>query len=233
MDRNALFIKRFKAGDKDALDELLKENQRLVWSIVNRMPSADKEDLFQTGCIGLIKAAKRFDTSKGVMFSTYAVYMIMGEIKKFLRDDGMIKISRSVKELAIKVKKTEAEILADTGKEATIAEIAKKIEKSEEEIIECLEADKKPVSLNKTIGDADNSFEDIISSNSEFDEKIVDFLTVAQEMKKLNNREKYIIFMRYFKNKTQSEVAKELGVSQVHISRLEKKIIETLRKEII
>lgn len=233
MDRNALLIKRFKSGDKNALDELVKENERLVWSIVNRMPAGEKEDLFQIGCIGLINAAKRFDISKGVMFSTYAVYMIMGEIKKFLRDDGMIKVSRSIKELAVKVKKTEAEISADTGKEVNLIEIAKKLGKTEEEIAECLEAYKKPVSLNKPVGDGKTAFEDIISKNSGFDEGIVDLLSVAQEMKKLKDREKHIIFMRYFKNKTQSEVANELGVSQVHISRLEKKIIENLRKEII
>lgn len=233
MDRNALLIKRYNLGDKSALDELVNENQRLVWSVVNRMHVADKEDLFQTGCIGLIKAAKRFDLSKGVMFSTYAVYMIMGEIKKFLRDDGIIKVSRNIKELSYKVKKAEQEISSNTGKDASISEIAKKLGKTEEEIIECLDADKKPLSLNKSVGDCDTSYEDIIANESCFDNGIVDLLTVAQEIKKLNDREKHIILMRYFKNKTQSEIANELGVSQVHISRIEKKAIENLRKEII
>ena len=235
MDRNALLIERYRSGEKDALDSLVKENERLVWSVVNRMPivSGEKEDMFQTGCIGLIKAANRFDPGKGVMFSTYAVYMIMGEIKKFIRDDGMIKVSRSLKELAINVRKTQTKILSETGEEATIAQIAERLGKKEEEIVECLEADKKPVSINKPMGESDTSFEEIIASDSDFDEKTVDFLSLAQATSKLSGKEKYILLMRYYRNKTQTQIAEKLGVSQVHVSRLEKKIIETLRKEIV
>ena len=235
MDRNTLLIKQYQMGDKSALDVLVKENDRLVWSVVNKMPSSicEKEDLFQTGCIGLIKAAKRFDCEKGVMFSTYAVYMIMGEIKKFLRDDGMIKVSRGLKELAIKVKKTAAEFFQETGSEPSVAQISAKLGKSEEEIVECLEADRKPMSMNKSVGDTNIEFEEIISDKSDFDDGIVNSLSLAQAADKLSNRDKYILLMRYYKNKTQSQVAEELGVSQVHISRLEKKIIESLRKEIV
>ena len=235
MDRNALLIEKYRSGEKDALDSLVKENERLVWSVVNRMPivSGEKEDMFQTGCIGLIKAANRFDPGKGVMFSTYAVYMIMGEIKKFIRDDGMIKVSRSLKELAINVRKTQTKILSETGEEATIAQIAERLGKKEEEIVECLEADKKPVSINKPMGESDTSFEEIIASDSDFDEKTVDFLSLAQATSKLSGKEKYILLMRYYRNKTQTQIAEKLGVSQVHVSRLEKKIIETLRKEIV
>lgn len=235
MDRNALLIEKYRSGDGEALDALVKENERLVWSVVSRMPvsAGEKEDMFQTGCIGLIKAANRFDLTKGVMFSTYAVYMIMGEIKKFLRDDGMIKVSRSLKELAIKVKQAANEISTETGQEASVAQISKKLGRTQEEIIECLEADKKPVSINKKVGDSDTTFEDIVASDSDFDEGIINNLSVAQAAKKLSNKEKYILMMRYFKNKTQTQIAKKLGVSQVHVSRLEKKIIEILRKEIV
>jgi len=235
VDKNALLIERYRSGKTDALETLVKENEKLVWSVVSRMPVApgEKEDMFQTGCIGLIKAAKRFETDKGVMFSTYAVYLIMGEIKRFLRDDGMIKVSRSLKELAIKAKKAANDISAETGIEATVSEIAKRLDKSEEEILECLDADKKPVSINKPVGDGDASIVDILAEGSDFVEKTTDFLSLAEATKKLSSREKYILLMRYYKNKTQAQVAEILGVSQVQVSRLEKKIIENLRKEIV
>lgn len=235
MDRNALLVEKYRSGDNEALDALVKENERLVWSIVGKMPISldEKEDIFQTGCIGLIKAANRFDLSKGVMFSTYAVYMIMGEIKKFLRDDGMIKVSRSLKELAIKVKQAANDISATTGQEASVAQIAEKLGKPQEEIIECLEADRKPVSINKKVGDSEITFEDMVAGDSNFDEGIINSLSIAQAAKKLSDKEKYILMMRYFKNRTQTQIAEKLGVSQVHVSRLEKKIIENLRKEIV
>ncbi len=235
MDRNALLIEKYRAGNNEALETLVKENERLVWSIVNRMPvtMGEKEDIFQTGCVGLIKAAKRFDFSKEVMFSTYAVYMIMGEIKKFLRDDGMVKVSRGLKELAVKAKQAANAILSETGHEASAAEIAEKLGRKEEEIIECLEADKKPVSMNRKMGEGETELEDIIAEESGFDESIINSLSIAQAARKLSGREKYILMMRYFKNKTQSEIAQNLGVSQVQVSRLEKKIIENLRKEIV
>ena len=235
MDRNALLIEKYRSGDNEALENLVKENERLVWSIVSRMPVAagEKEDIFQTGCEGLIKAANRFDLGKGVMFSTYAVYMIMGEIKKFLRDDGMVKVSRGLKELAIKSKQAANVILSETGREATAKEIAEKLGKKEEEIIECLEADQKPLSMNRKVGDSEAEYEDIIGDESGFDEAIINNLSIAEAAKKLSDREKYILMMRYFKNKTQSQIAERLGVSQVQVSRLEKKIIETLRKEIV
>lgn len=233
MDRNILLIKRYNSGDKGALDELVKENEKLVWSIVKRMPSGDKEDLFQTGCIGLIKAVKRFDLTKGVMFSTYAVYMIIGEIKKFLRDDGMVKVSRGLKELAVKAKQAANEIELETGAPATPKEIAIKLGKKEEEIIESLEASQSTVSTNVKIGDGETEFEETISADNTFEEMIANNLSLAKATEKLSSKEKYIILMRYYKNKTQTEIAQRLGVSQVHISRLEKKIIETLRKEIV
>lgn len=235
MDRNALLIEKYRSGDNEALENLVKENERLVWSIVSRMPvtTGEKEDIFQTGCVGLIKAAKRFDTEKGVMFSTYAVYMIMGEIKKFLRDDGMVKVSRGLKELAIKSKQAASVILAETGHEASTKEIAEKLGRKEEEIIECLDADQKPLSMNKKVGDGETEFEDIIADESGFDETIINNLSIAQAAKKLSGREKYILMMRYFKNKTQSQIAEMLGISQVQVSRIEKKIIKYLRKEIV
>ena len=234
MDRNIWLVNKYRNGDNNALETLVQENERLVWSVVNHMPQGmcDKEDMFQTGCIGLVKAAQRFDTGKGVMFSTYAVCMIMGEIKKFLRDDGIIKVSRGLKELGIKAKKAAAEISAETGHEASVAEIARKIDKTEEEIVECMEAGAAPVSINKTVGNGETELGEIIADGSVFDESIVNSVSLAQAAQKLKDREKYILLMRYFKNKTQLQIAKELGVSQVHISRLEKKIIESLRKEI-
>lgn len=235
MDKNALLIERYRSGDLEALTTLVDENKRLVWSIVNRMPikTEEKEDMFQTGCVGLIKAVQRFDLKRGVMFSTYAVYMIMGEIKKFLRDDGMIKVSRSLKELAVKSKQLASEIINETGQEPTTKDIAIRLGRREEEIIECLEADQKPVSINKCVGDGKTDFEDIISDDSRFDENIINSLSLAEAAKKLNGKEKYILMMRFFKNKTQAQIAEKLGVSQVQVSRLEKKIIENLRKEIV
>lgn len=235
MDNNALLVKRYQSGDESALETLIKENEKLVWSVIKHMAvlAGEKEDMFQIGCIGLIKAAKRFDAQKGVMFSTYAVYMIMGEIKKFLRDDGMIKVSRGLKELAAKVKRVSTEIINESGNEPTIAEISQRLGVGEEEVIECLEAVQSPVSINKSIGENDAEFEDFLISDKGFEDEIINKLCLAQETGKLGNREKYVLLMRYFKNKTQSQVAETLGVSQVQVSRIEKKIIEKLKKRIV
>ena len=192
MDRNVWLVSQYREGNENALETLVRENERLVWSIVNRMPTGicEKEDMFQTGCIGLVKAAQRFDIEKGVVFSTYAVYMIMGEIKKFLRDDGIIKVSRGLKELGLKVKKTATEIFTQSGREASVAEIAKKIGKSEEEVVECLEAGRIPISINKTVGDGEAELGDIIADNSEFDEKIVNYVSLSSATDKLKGRDK-------------------------------------------
>ena len=235
MDRNICLLKEYHNGNEDALERLVKENEKLVWSVVNRMYHGfcEAEDMFQTGCIGLIKAAQRFDFEKGTVFSTYAVYMIMGEIKRFLRDDGMIKVSRGLKELGIKVKKISTEHFLETGKEPSITEIAKKINCSEAEVTECMEASSAPMSINKLVGNGEIELESFISDDIGFDEKIINSVTLAQAANTLKGREKYILLMRYFKNKTQAQVASELGVSQVQVSRLEKKILENLKKEIV
>ena len=189
------------------------------------------EDLFQVGCIGLLKAIDKFDDSFEVQFSTYAVPMIMGEIKRFLRDDGMVKVSRTIKENGWKIKKIQQDINRIKGREATVGEIAQAIGLSEEEVVMTMEAGLEVESLYKTVYENDGNeicLADQLSASS--DQQIEEKLVLKKLLGNLNGREKIIIDLRYFKNKTQSQVAEYLGISQVQVSRIEKKILKNLRE---
>lgn len=233
---NAVLLERVKQGDKEAESRLVEENTGLVWSIVRKFSGRghEMEDLFQIGSIGLLKAIKKFDTSYGVQFSTYAVPMIMGEIKRFLRDDGPIKVSRSLKEKSMKGASAQDRLRKLLGREPTIHEISKECGLEVEELVEAFEAVTPPESIYISAYDRDGDKEinllDRIASNDNEDAMINRILvqTILQELKV---RERQIIVLRYFKGKTQSEIAEMVGVSQVQVSRIEKGVIEKLKKK--
>lgn len=246
---NLKMIKLAHNGDKEARDLLVNENIGLIWSIVKRFSGRgyEMEDLFQIGCIGILKAIDKFDITFNVQFSTYAVPMITGEIKRFLRDDGIIKVSRSLKENNYKINKAVSELSIKFNREPTIEEIASKLEMSCEEIIMTMEANIEVESIHKTIyqNDGNEIFlvdkisKDGISTNidniniSEDTEKdnLINHILLKEIIENLEPREKELIILRYFKDKTQVEVAKTLGISQVQVSRMEKKILLKMRKD--
>lgn len=237
MDETFELILLAKNGDKNAKERLVKENVGLIWSIVRRFGNRGYEldDLFQIGSIGLLKCIDKFDMSYNVKFSTYAVPMITGEIKRFLRDDGMIKISRSLKETACKVKVEREKFLKEFNREATISEISERLDITDEEILVALEANLEVESLYKTIYESDgNDIYLIDKLNSKKDEQseLIDKIVLDEEINKLNEKEKEIIKLRYYEDKTQVEIAKILQISQVQVSRLEKKILTKMRNNL-
>ena len=206
----------------------------LIWNIVKRFLNRgyDAEELYQIGSIGFIKAIKRFDTSLDVQVSTYAVPYIMGEIKKFIRDDGIIKVSRSIKELSTKIKLLQNQYLIKNNEEISINELSKQLNVSKEDIIMALDSQKKVESIYKEEENKDNDSRTLIdkipvSGNEEL--KIVNKLTINKMIKELEKREQQIIFLRFYKDKTQSQVGKILGISQVQVSRLEKSILNKMK----
>ncbi len=231
-------IELAKEGDKKAQGILVESNVGLVWSIVRRFQNRghETEDLFQIGCIGLIKAINKFDTSFEVKFSTYAVPMIIGEIKRFLRDDGIIKVSRSLKEMSYRARITKEIMSKELGREPTINEMASRLDVSNEELVMAIEAGYSPESLFNPVVDGENSSLMLIDklndqcNDSEAD--IIDKISLRQILDTLKPREKQIIILRYFKEKTQVQIAKQLGISQVQVSRIEKKILDDLRNRI-
>lgn len=231
-------IKMAKSGDKAAQDMLVKSNIGLVWSIVRRFQNRGHEtdDLFQIGCIGLIKAINKFDVSYDVKFSTYAVPMIIGEVKRFLRDDGIIKVSRSLKEISNKARITKEVMCKELGREPTIAELAQRLEISNEELVMAVESGYAPESLFNPVGDGDNDSILLIDKlNDECNENetdIIDKIALKQILNTLKPRERQIIILRYFKEKTQVQIAELLGISQVQVSRIEKKILSEIRNKI-
>jgi RNA polymerase sporulation-specific sigma factor len=224
-----------QSGDADARDKLVQANIRLVWSVVQRFLSRgyEPEDLFQIGCIGLLKSVDKFDLSYDVKFSTYAVPMIIGEIQRFLRDDGTLKVSRSLKELANKVRKTKDELSKGLGRQPTIGEVAERLGISPEEVVFAQEANKPPASIHETVFENDGdpiTLMDQIADES--GERWFDRLALSEAIGALTERERLIVYLRYFRDQTQSEVASRLGISQVQVSRLEKKILQTIRDQI-
>lgn len=234
---NIELIRKSQAGNKEARDLVVMNNVGLVWSIVRRFINRGHEpdDLFQIGTIGLIKAIDKFDFSFKVKFSTYAVPMIMGEIKRYLRDDGMIKVSRSLKETSVKIKRTREKLTNKFGREPTIEEICDELNLDREDVIMALESNTEVESLNKTIyrGDGNSIYLiDKLEGNDEDEsEQVVDKLTLRETIESLDEKDKKIILLRYFQDKTQTDIAKELGISQVQVSRLEKKILAKLREK--
>lgn len=230
-------ISKVKSGDKKARQELIEQNIPLVWSIVKKFSAKgmETEDLFQIGCIGLIKAVDRFDPSFNVRFSTYAVPMIIGEIKRYLRDDGKIKVSRKIKENQSKVKKFRDHFISNYGREPTISEISESVGLSSDDILLCIDASLDVTSLNEVINQEDGKPITLLdmASEEDYSNRLLDIMALKEGLKKLKGRERYIIFMRYFKNKTQSQIAQELNISQVHVSRIEKKALERIKREFI
>lgn len=224
-----------QSGDTLARDTLVQCNVRLVWSVVQRFMNRgyEPEDLFQIGCIGLLKSVDKFDLAYDVKFSTYAVPMIIGEIQRFLRDDGTLKVSRSMKELANKVRKVSDELSKSLGRLPTIQEVAEALGVSTEDIVFAQEANKPLTSIHETVFENDGdpiTLMDQIADDSEA--KWFDKLALNEAIDALSERERLIVYLRYFRDQTQSEVASRLGISQVQVSRLEKKILQTIRDQI-
>ena len=230
-------IEKAKNGDRAIQSMIVEENLGLVWSIVKRFTNRgfDPEDLFQIGCIGLIKSIKKFDTSYEVKFSTYAVPMILGEIKRFIRDDGIIKVSRSIKETASRVRITKEVMSKEIGREPSINEIAERMKMSPDDIIIAMDVSYMPESLNDTAyegGEKDIQLIDMLSTKPTGIE-LEDRIALKQLLMDMDNRERQIIVLRYFKEKTHSQVAAMLGISQVQVSRIEKRILTNMRKKIL
>ncbi len=221
-------------GNQEMMTKLIEENNGLIWSIVKRFKDRgyELEDLYQIGTIGFVKSIKRFDSSFDVRLSTYAVPYILGEIKRFIRDDGSIKVSRSTKELAMKIRDLQNKHLAKTGEEISITEIAKELKLPKEEIALALDSLKPTVSIYEdSYSDEEGgiSFIDSLSTGVDEAEQVVSKIAIKEMINNLQDREKELILLRYYKNKTQMEVAKILGVSQVQVSRIEKKILNSMK----
>ncbi|MFD3156187.1 RNA polymerase sporulation sigma factor SigF [Haloimpatiens sp. FM7330] len=234
---NLELIKIAKTGDKNALNQVVQNNLPLVSTISKKFTNRghEFEDIFQIGCIGLVKAVKNFDSSYNVKFSTYAVPMIMGEIKRFLRDDGIIKVSRSIKNTAKKIHYDKERLTKKIKREPTIEELAEYSGIDKEEIILALESVGKVQYLYDVIHQDDGSpvmLIDKISEKGKGDKQIIDKIALKEALSTLNIRSRQIIMLRYFKDKTQVEVAKMLGISQVQVSRIEKKVLKLMRQKL-
>ena len=225
MADTAELLRRAHQGDKKARDQLVLENTGLVWSIVKRFAGrgCETEDLFQIGSIGLLKAIDNFDLTMDVRFSTYAVPMITGEIRRFLRDDGMIKVSRSLKELAAKIGAARERLEFSLGREPTIEELASQVGAEVESIY-------RPVGREEENG---GCLIDRIAEKTSENDKLLDRLVLGEVLSQLGEKEQSIIRMRYFENRTQTEIAGKLGISQVQVSRLEKKILFQMRERLL
>ena len=234
MADTAELLKRSHAGDKEARDRLVMENAGLVWSIVRRFigRGPEPDDLFQIGCIGLIKAIDNFDLSQNVKFSTYAVPMILGEVRRYLRDNNSIRVSRSLRDTAYKALCAREQLTRLHAKEPTIMEIAQEIGISGEDITYALDAIQTPVSLYEPVftdGGDPLYVMDQISDKKNREENWVEDLSLLEAMKRLPDRERHIIDMRFFEGKTQTEVAQEIHISQAQVSRLEKNALRSMR----
>ena len=235
-EKKALLL-RVKDGDEDARQELICGNIRLVLSIIQRFTNRKEnmDDLFQVGCIGLVKAVDNFNTDLDVKFSTYAVPMIIGEIRRYLRDNNSIRISRSVRDLAYRALQAREELIREKEEEHDAEEIAKRLGESKEAVVRAMEAIIEPISLYEPIysdnGDSIYVMDQLSDSNSS-EELWLENIVIREAMQKLTERERSIINMRYYKNKTQMEIADEIGIAQAQVSRLEKGALEHMKKQI-
>lgn len=228
-------LNRTKKGDTEARQKLIYGNLRLVLSIIQRFTNRREnlDDLFQVGCIGLIKAVDNFNTELDVKFSTYAVPMIIGEIRRYLRDNNSIRISRSVRDLAYRALSVREELIARQNKEPTTEEIAKQLGENTQQVLRAMEAITEPISLYEPIyNDNGDSIYlmDQLSDNSSSDELWLENISLQDAMKTLSDRERSIIKKRFYDNRTQTEIAEEIGISQAQVSRLEKAALERIRK---
>ncbi len=237
MDETMRLIQMAHEGDKAARDRLVTENFGLIWSIVRRFTGRgyEPEDLFQIGSIGLMKAIDKFDLTYEVKFSTYAVPMITGEIKRFLRDDGIIKVSRSIKEMGLKVKNVREKLIYRFGREPTVEEIAGEIGASKEEVAASIEAGAEVESLYRSVNKNDENsllLIDKIEEESSAQEELLNRMVLRELLTDLSDKDREIIIRRYYYNETQSQIAEKLGISQVQVSRLEKKILKQMREKL-
>jgi len=227
-------VKLAQRGDQGSIEEIIRTNSGLIWSVVKRFAGRgyEADDLFQIGSIGLLKCIQKFDTSYEVKFSTYAVPMIMGEIKRFLRDDGMIKVSRPLKEMAQKARFAQDSLAKAHNRPPSLSEVAAEVGTTVEELVVAMEAGMEVESLYTTIHQGDGSPIYLIDKLQEPDneEGVVDTIALKVIIAKLKPKERQIIVMRYFYDKTQMEIAKEIGVSQVQVSRIEKRVLQNLRE---
>lgn len=234
MDHTLALIGRSHQGDKEARDTLFEENAGLIYSVAKRFlgRGVDMEDLFQIGSIGLLKAVDNFDPSFEVRFSTYAVPMIAGEIKRYLRDDGILKVSRSLKENCGKIYQYREMLERTLGREPTMEEISKELGLPVEDLVLAMESGAEVESLHKTIYQGEGneiSLMDRLPEKENRQEKLIDRILLEELLGSLESRERSLIYMRYFQDMTQTEIADVLGVSQVQVSRMEKRILEKMR----
>ncbi|RSD27313.1 RNA polymerase sporulation sigma factor SigF [Mesobacillus subterraneus] len=225
-------ILRSQQGDQSARDLIVQKNMRLVWSVVQRFLNRgyEPDDLFQIGSIGLLKSVDKFDLSYDVKFSTYAVPMIIGEIQRFIRDDGTVKVSRSLKETGNKIRKAKDELSKTLGRVPTVNEIAEFLELSPEDVIMAQEASRTPASIHETVYENDGDPITLLDQIDNGEEgRWFDKIALKEAINELDEREKLIVYLRYYKDQTQSEVAVRLGISQVQVSRLEKKILQQMK----
>lgn len=225
------YIRKSQEGDTEAREILVEKNIRLVWSVVQRFINRgyDPDDLFQIGSIGLIKSIDKFDLSYEVRFSTYAVPMIIGEIQRFIRDDGSVKVSRSLKETGNKIRKKKDELTKTLGRSPTVTEIADALDITAEEIVHAQEAAKSPHSIHETVFENDGDPITLLDQIADQDSTWFDKISLQEAIRGLNERERLIVYLRYYKDQTQTEVAERLGISQVQVSRLEKKILNEMK----
>lgn len=234
-EEKAELFRRIQEGDEEAREKYIKGNLRLVLSVIKRFEgsSENADDLFQIGCVGLMKAVDHFDPDRLVKFSTYAVPMISGEIKRFLRDDGMIKVSRSLKELSWKSLKAGERLTDRLGREPTMDELSEELGVEKEELVQAMEAGGEVDSLYRPIHQKEGSeirLLDKIEEKEKSEDKILDRIVLKQLLESLDPQERRLIWLRYFADRTQSDVGKIMGISQVQVSRMEKKIMENLKK---
>lgn len=233
---NEELMKKIKSGDKAARDTFIVGNMRLVLSLVKRfrVKNLGVDDVFQAGCVGLIKAIDGFDVGVGVKFSTYAVPMIVGEIKRYLRDGNSLRVSRSIRDMAYKVLKTR-EMIEERDEEATIEKIAQELKVAEREVVYALDAISDPVSLYEPVYNKSGDtllLMDQLCDDKNTDEIWTEHVALGEAMEKLGEREKKILFLRYYEGKTQTEISEEVGISQAQVSRLEKNALQNIRLNI-
>ena len=228
-------ILKAQSGNKEIMTKLVTENSNLIWSIVTRFKDRgyEIEDLYQIGCIGFIKSIKRFDTNYEVKLSTYAVPYILGEIKRFIRDDGPVKVSRSIKEISYKIKLIQNEYITKKGRDIQIEELAKLLKVSKEDIVIAMDSNNTVESIDRKVNDSDDlTIMDKLKSNVDQEKDIVNKITIKTLIEGLDEKSKKIIMLRYYRGKTQSQVAELLGVTQVQVSRLEKKILSSMKHKL-
>lgn len=230
MNTTEALIARAQQGDRSAKEELVSENAGLIWSVAKRFigRGTETDDLYQLGCLGFIKAVEGFDLEFGTQFSTYAVPKIAGEIRRFLRDDGAVKVSRNIKEQAVTIKSVRNQLTTNLGREPSIGEISEQTGFSVDEIILAENATASTESIHRQTGEDGFSLENILT-DTESEEVLVEKISLRQAIEKLPEREKSVIQLRYFHGLTQDRTSKVLGVSQVQVSRIEKKALEKLR----